>query len=118
MNSPESDERNYELLDTLKWWKMEHLYPKLKSQKVTIGVLWELDDDMLKDCKLNRVEKLQYSKAKEEHLNANKGKLEININLEKRKIFLHNSVLRKKYYYFRFCRSHTEPPFRHPDKRT
>ena len=28
---------------------------------MTLGVLWELDEDMLKDCKLNRVEKLQYS---------------------------------------------------------
>ena len=75
MNSPETDERNNELLDTLKWWKMEHLYRKFRSQNVTIGVLWELDDDMLKDCKLNRVEKLQYNKAKEGHLNASKGEL-------------------------------------------
>ena len=74
MKSLDSEIEDTALLDTLKWWQIKHLYHKFRSQNVTLGVLWELDEDMLKDCKLNRVEKLQYKKAKEGHLNADKGK--------------------------------------------
>ena len=45
----------------------------MRTQSVTLDVLWQLDDQMLDDCKFNRVEKLQYEKAKEMNSIANKG---------------------------------------------
>ena len=61
-------------MDVLKYSKIPHLYSKLRSQNVTVDVLWRLNDEMLCDCKLNKVENLQYQEAKVAHSNANEGK--------------------------------------------
>ena len=71
--SPDIEIEDNELLEALKWSKITHLHGKFRSQNVTLNVLWELDDEMLEDCKLNRVEKLQYRKAKESYSDDNKG---------------------------------------------
>ena len=67
-------------MDVLKYSKIPHLYSKLRSQNVTVDVLWRLNDEMLSDCRLNKVENLQYQEAKEAHSNANEGKATQNIN--------------------------------------
>ena len=44
---------------------MTLLYPKLAKAGVTANVIWDLDDEMLDQAKLSKIEKLQYNKAKE-----------------------------------------------------
>lgn len=61
------EEQDKELEEVLIASNIPHLHFKLRDKNVTKDVLWELDDEMLDDCKLNNVEKLQYKKAKEAH---------------------------------------------------
>ena len=49
----------------LKSYNILHLYEKFCDSYVTPDVIWELDEDMLDEAKLNKTEKLQYQKAKE-----------------------------------------------------
>ena len=47
----------------LKMWEIDDLYGKFNEAGVTDNIIWDLDDEMLEDCKLTRIEKLRYQKA-------------------------------------------------------
>ena len=60
-NKPDLDES---LMNTeLKMWEIDDLYGKFNEAGVTDNIIWDLDDEMLEDCKLTRIEKLRYQKA-------------------------------------------------------
>ena len=51
------------LLEELKVFKLEILYEKFHGAGITSDIIWELDDDILNDCELTKIEKLRYQKA-------------------------------------------------------
>ena len=51
------------LMDELKTLKLDILYEKFHGAGITSDIIWDLDDDILKDCELTKIEKLRYQKA-------------------------------------------------------
>ena len=51
------------LMTELEKWIIDDLYGKFHEAGVTYNIIWDLDDDMLEDCKLTKIEKLRYQKA-------------------------------------------------------
>ena len=74
------------LLGALKVFKLEILYEKFHGAGITSDIIWDLDDDILKDCELTKIEKLRYQKAaakfKEQNSN-NENLLKLYINAAK-----------------------------------
>ena len=60
-NKPDLDESL--MYTELKMWEIDDLYGKFNEAGVTDNIIWDLDDEMLEDCKLTRIEKLRYQKA-------------------------------------------------------
>ena len=52
------------VLLVLKSYEISHLFDKFCEANITHDVIWDLDDDMLDEAKLTKIEKLQYQKAK------------------------------------------------------
>lgn len=51
------------LMDELKTLKLDILYEKFHGAGITSDIVWDLDEDILKECDLTKVEKLRYQKA-------------------------------------------------------
>ena len=51
------------LLNELKASKLDLLYEKFHSAGITSDIIWELDDDILYECGLTKIENLRYKKA-------------------------------------------------------
>ena len=51
------------LMDKLREFKLEVLYEKFHQAGVTPDIIWVLDDDILRDCQLTKIEKLRYKTA-------------------------------------------------------
>ena len=64
-----------ELSDELTDFKIQSLYEKLYEKGVTIDILWELNDELLKEIGLTQLESLKYTKAKEKWELKETGKL-------------------------------------------
>ena len=54
-----------ELYETLAAFRIQSLYDKFKKKKVTIDIIWDLDNELLENIGLSPVEKLKYTKAKQ-----------------------------------------------------
>ena len=51
------------LMEELKAFNLEILYVKFHEAAVTSDIVWDLDDDILHECNLTKVEILRYQKA-------------------------------------------------------
>ena len=51
------------LMTELKKFNLQLLYDKFREGKITSDIIWYLDEDILKECDLTKVEKLRYQKA-------------------------------------------------------
>ena len=67
--------KDHELSDELKDFNIQSLYEKLYEKGVTIDILWELNDELLKEIGLTQLESLKYTKAKEKWELKETGKL-------------------------------------------
>ena len=55
------------LMNELKSFNLEVLYEKFCGAGITSDIVWDLNDDILKDCNLTNIEKLKYQKAVQRH---------------------------------------------------
>ena len=62
----ECNRKDYEddmLMDDLRASKLENLYEKFLGVGITSDIIWYLDEDILNECDLTKIEKLRYQKA-------------------------------------------------------
>ncbi len=55
---------NSELLKLLEKCNLMSLAPKFQKHDVTVDIIWDLDDDMLSELNLTKIEKLKYTTAR------------------------------------------------------
>ena len=53
------------LMNELKQVNLDVLYDKFHFAAVTLDIIWDLDDDILQEIGLTKLEQLKYRKAKE-----------------------------------------------------
>ena len=67
---PQKDENTVlqskdELFELMQKYRIEDLYDKFNENKVTVDVIWKLDDVIINDMNFNALQKLKYKTAKE-----------------------------------------------------
>lgn len=78
--------KDHELSDELTDFNIQSLYEKFYEKGVTIDIIWELNDELVKEIGLTQLEALKYTKAKQKWEMKKKGKLtDYHLNIERQK---------------------------------
>ena len=72
MKASGADDINNELMQVMKSYKISHLYNKFFKANVTPEQILDLDDEMLDEAELTKIEKGAYKKAVENQKKLNK----------------------------------------------